>query len=274
MRLTVNLIAPNFGPRGHFKNWLRSTTSSVPLIRFRFVFAVIWLIYDLMDLISQGTQGSFWFYRDRTVPHQIVIFQVFLILCELSVVLGFKPRTSLLLACIFRALEAYLFPLNDFLYFCVTALLLAHFDDSFSEKKGKGQAWVRDVIVLETAWIYLSTVFLKLNPFWLSGGDLYARQMFHIASHNWLYPEFYKKWVTHILFNESLACAAVLFEFVLAVTLIYWCFGKQKKYASKLAAILVVLIHGFAALALNVWFFSASMIAQVIFLTSDKNEAK
>ena len=124
-------------------------------------------------------------------------------------------------------------------------------------------------MVWETAWIYFSTAFLKLNPFWLTGGDLYSRQMFQLSSHNWPYPMLYKTLVSGLQINAVLAWTAVVCEFSLAFVLAYWCLGgKRKRWVSGLAMALVILIHGFAAFIMNVWFFSASMIAQVICLTA------
>ncbi|MEO5969885.1 MAG: hypothetical protein ABIQ95_08155 [Bdellovibrionia bacterium] len=275
----MNSIAHKFGIKESFKNWLQDTDSSYAVTRFRKVFAAIWLTYDLIDLTLGGSQAPFWFYADRTVTHQIVACQVGLILCELSLLFDFKPRRALVLAFLLRGFEAYLFPLNDYIYYCVTALLLAHFDSSFLGKKGQGQVWVRDLMVWETAWIYFSTAFLKLNPSWLTGGDLYSRQMFQISSHNWPYPSFYKNLVSGLPMNAILAWMAVAGEFSLALVLGYWCLaGKRKHRVSLVAGALVISIHGFAAIMMNVWFFSASMMAQVLFLTSgkisDENQSK
>jgi len=269
MRFIVNSIVYKSGMKTRFKSWLQVTTPSLGMMRFRFAFAAIWLTYDLVDLIWGGTQAPFWLYSDRTAPHQIAALQIGLVLCELSVLLGFHPQKSLLLAFFLRAFEAWIFPLNDFLYYIVTALLLAHFESSFLGEKGKAQLWVRQVLVLETAWIYFSTALLKLNPSWLSGGDLYSRQMFQISSHAWPYPMFYKTLSSGLPLNAVLAWSAVVGEFSLALLLGYWCLGgKRKRGVSGMATVLVILIHGFAAVALNVWFFGASMIAQVSFLTA------
>jgi uncharacterized membrane protein YphA (DoxX/SURF4 family) len=95
---------------------------------------------------------------------------------------------------------------------------------------------------------------------WLSGGHLFVRLRYLIVAYDWPYP--------HALARcaESLPCDAVLAwcgagaELLLGILLAA---GVARRYVVPLA----VGIHLFGALALNVFFFGASMVAQVALLS-------
>jgi hypothetical protein len=255
-----------------FRRWVEKTTSASPLVRFRIAFAAIWLVYDILDVALGGTRGSFWSVGDPSSLRILLGSQLSLIAIEAALLIGWRPRLMAFLAFAARAFEARLFMLNDFLYYCVAALLLANARTAGSLRKGPAEAqvpaWPRDVFVLQTAWVYFATALLKLNTPWLSGGDLYVRQNYLAAAHHWLYPGFYARWISGLGFNSTLAWMACFFELTLSVVLLlWWLKPKHRPLTGRLATALVVGIHGFAALALNVYFFGASMISQVALLT-------
>jgi len=250
---------------------LHQRISRRPLIRLRIAFALIWLIYDGLDVYWGATHTIL--LSDVPIP-SLLWTQCFLILTELFILVGFKPRFFALIAFLLRAIEFQIFPLNDFLYFCVSALLLSQCDCSSERgsdlKLIPARAWPRNIFVLQLAWIYFSSALLKLNPSFLSGGDLFVRQNYTFAAFNWPYPQFYRIWISSLSGNAVLAWVGVAAEFSLAFTLLAWLKRPQHRSRLRILAVGLALgIHGFSALSLNVFFFGASLLAQVWFLTTD-----
>jgi hypothetical protein len=98
---------------------------------------------------------------------------------------------------------------------------------------------------------------------------LSSRQMLHFSTHAWPYPAGYTAFMSNLKVNSVLAAIAVFAEFLLGFLLIFGCYFKKKQvWIRRSIRTLCISIHVFAALALNVWFFGFSMIAQIIFLTA------
>jgi hypothetical protein len=251
--------------------WLNSTCRRTPLIRFRIAFALIWLSYDILDLFFGGTRGFFWAARGSTISNDLAVIQVILIFCQLGMIFGPNVRAFTLAAFAARGFECLIFHLNDFFYYSVTALILSQCDCDKPKTPGASdltaRAWPRDIFILQTAWIYFATALLKLGPTFLSGGDLFVRQTYMEAS-GWPYPEFYRNWIATLSHDSILAWLGVLGEMSLSIVLFAWLYFKTQRRWLRWAAISIVVgIHSFGALCLNVFFFSLSMVAQVIYLT-------
>src|SRR5262249_52087033 len=176
-------------------SWLERTTPARPLALFRMTFALLWLFYDVLDVALRGTANQISWLRalDGRLPPGLPILQAGLIGCELLLLIGIRPRAAALSAAAFRAAEAWIIPLNDFLYYIVTILVLAWVDPevrplSFPRKDDMTRAWPKDLLVWQAAWIYFATAFLKLNPQWLSGGHLFVRHHYLASTHGWPYP--------------------------------------------------------------------------------------
>ncbi len=254
-----------------FKRWSIKTTSNKSLIYFRIVFASIWLIYDLIDVSTSETLKISWFYHLPVPANFTIGLQIFLITLEIGLLLGWYPRTLAFGVFLARASFAYFFTLNDFFYFSAAALLLSVSDSGGLPKKTKQVlAWPRDLFILQTGWIYFASSLLKLNPAFLSGSDLFVRHNYEISVLPIYYPEFYRSFVSTLWGNSILSGFAVVMEMSLALTLFSWfLFPTQRKKLHCLALILVIGIHGYAAYAFNVFFFGASMIAQVGFFSKE-----
>ena len=240
-----------------FNFWIKETISNRPLKIFRIVFAAIWLVYDLLDFSFGELSRNF--VVDANPPlHALAICQVLLIICELGLLLGWRARFFAFLCFGFRFWEASFFDLNDYFYFCTTALILSQCEIS-NGKNAQTPKWSRDVLIIQTGWIYFASALLKLNPLWLSGGDLFTR--FRILSFDlgWLYPEFMKKMVFSMPFDSALAWFTVIAEFGIAILLF-------TRWSKRTLFILTMGVHLTAALTLNVWFFGASLISQVVIL--------
>jgi hypothetical protein len=242
--------------RARIERWAAQTVPGGPVARFRVAFAGIWLLYDALDLAYGGTAVQQWI---GLTPHPVPLLaaiQVGLIAAEAALLVGVRPRVSALAAFALRALEAYLFfRLNDFYYFCVIALILAH----CRMDGGDEPRWPVDLLLWQTGWMYFATASLKLSRVWLSGGHLFVRHAYLASAHDWPYPTFYRTFVSTLAGNAVLAWAGVALEFTLA----YLIFSRRSK---RLAVAAAIGVHGFAAVALNVWFFGASMTAQVALL--------
>jgi hypothetical protein len=254
-----------------FASWVTKTTSNKSLIYFRMAFAGIWLIYDLIDIWTSATLKIIWFYH-LPVPANLVFgLQILLITFEIGLLLGWYPRTLAFGAFLARAYFASFFTLNDFFYFSIAALLLSVSDSSGSVKEPKQVlAWPRDLFILQTGWIYFASAFLKLNPAFLSGSDLLVRNRYAISVLPIYYPEFYRSLVSSLSGNSFLSWCAVIMEMSLALSLFSWLlFPAQRKKLHYLALALAIGIHVYAAYGLNVFFFGASMIAQVGFLSKE-----
>jgi hypothetical protein len=247
-----------------FKAWVAADAPAAPVARFRVAFAAIWLVYDLLDLWTCGTARiDDWLGTGS--PPGLVALQAALIACELAVVVGAPARLvpgAMLVAAVLRAIEwnTYL-RLNDFAYFAVTALILAHARAPSREpsRDAVGPRWPRDVLVWQAAWIYFATGLMKLNPTWLSGRHLYVRLEYLRTAFGWHYPEMAIRCADSLPCDAALAWCGVGAELLLAALLVL-------RPGRRLVAPLVVGIHTFGALATNVWFFGPSLIAQVTLL--------
>ncbi len=228
--------------------------------RARRYFAGLWLAYDVVDLVLGGTDhASSWLPHSRV--GSIVVVQVLLIVCGAALVGDRRPYVFGLLAVAARLFEAYVFHLNDFYYYAVIMLLLAHGDGTPFDKRHdpKHPLWVRWALLAELGWIYISTGVLKLNVVWLSGGHLFARTQYLIHALDWPYPRALESAFASLRVLGTLSWLAVLAELTLGV-----CLWLRRPYW--LGVTLAVAIHTFAALVTNVWFFSASMIGLVAIL--------
>ena len=245
----------------------QSLIPAYPLVVFRIAFASIWLTYDVLDLWLHGTEGYFLKNWTPALHFELLGVQLVLILFEIVFLSGYRPQLMALVLFLARGFEAWLFHLNDFFYFCVVALIFTQIAPD-SDHQDKAPAWPRDVLVWQTAWIYFASAVLKLNPAFLSGGDLYVRQNYLARALDWPYPAFYTRWISTLHGNAVLAWLGVAAEFALAAALAGWwfCPGKRTIFR-RLAIILGLAVHGMGALALNVFFFGASMVSQVVLTT-------
>lgn len=247
------------------RRWFDHEIDAPGLLWFRSVFGLVWLTYDLCDLLCAGTAiCSYWPSSVFGAPYSLQLLQLGLIACEVAMIRGSYAVGAPLLAAALRAVEAYWFLwLNDFYYFIVVALLLSQVPPGAAWKKRPAAArlpgWVRDALRWQTAWIYLATGTLKLNTAWLSGGHLQVRQAYLAEVVGWPYPRALVPWLTHLPVNAGLAWAAAVSELTLGVLV---AMGRPAPVILALAAG----IHAYGALGTNVWFFGASMVAQVALL--------
>jgi hypothetical protein len=223
-----------------FRSWVAAESSAAPLVRFRVAFGAIWLAYDLTDVLGSGT-------------------------ARIHNWLGTTAPPVLLLAALLRAAEwqTYLH-LNDFAYYAVTALILAH-----ARAPGgllgmpladmRAPRWPRDVLVLEAAWIYFATALMKTNPTWLSGKHLFVR-LEYMRALGWPYPDVVERCADSLRCDGALAAMGVLAELTLAGLLVL---HPRRRLVTPIA----LGIHVVGALATNVWFFGPSLVAQVALLT-------
>ncbi len=254
-----------------FQGWVTRRIPGRDLMRFRTGFALIWVIYDCIDFATGQTQGFINGMMPGSGAGLFDLIQVALIACGWMVVLGVRARVFLFVGVLLRLSEACFFQLNDFLYQAVVASILCGLDfDGTRKDPGSVSAWPRQVLVLQTAWIYLASAVLKLNPSFLSGGDLYVRHQHQLAVSSLPYPDFFRNGVSALTVNQGMAWATVIFELALPLMLLAGNFGKHPKRGFRWAALgLAILIHGYAALGLNVFFFSASLLAQIYFLSRE-----
>ncbi|MBI3295751.1 MAG: hypothetical protein HYZ71_13580 [Deltaproteobacteria bacterium] len=256
-----------------WRRWVGETTDHNPYIALRIGFALVWLTYDLMDLFYGGTQGVLWLVPDQTFHRAIQLSQLGVIFCEVGLLIGWRARWFAVGALLARGLEAYIFPLNDFLYYCVSVFLLAQSECSNADRGKAVRIWPRDVFVIETAWIYLSTALMKVNTEFLSGGDLYVRQNYLATARDWWFPDLYRQWIAALSHNAILAWMGVIGEAALGAVLVAWWFWPRHRRVFFLAALgLTSAIHAFGAAMCNVFFFSASMIVQVGCLTHTRRQ--
>jgi len=233
-----------------FSAWIMESTESRSLKKFRIIFAMIWLCYDVLSL-AFGEMDHFVWSLQNPAHGELAVCQGLLIITEIGLLLGWRARTFAFLCFGLRYWETTVVPLNDFYYYCSTALILSVCgianDDGPEVAK-----WPKDVLILQTVWIYFATALLKLNSLWLSGGDLDVRFR-------------YQRLMTSQSLNAALAIATVVIEFTIAL-LLFSLWKNPEKGGRRLRQFLLLLVigvHVFAAFALNVWFFGASMIAQV-----------
>ena len=222
--------------------------SALPLVRFWF--AALWITYDLIDLFSHGTADILWTTDASDGPLRAL--QAALIVGQLCILLGISSSLACVACFLLRLAEARLFfGLNDFYYYCVIILPLAF--------AGEKRAWTRKFLLAQLAWIYFATATLKLNSDWLSGGHLFVRQNYLAAIQGWPYPAWYRSWFLTLQGCSWLARIGVAAEFFLAALLV------TRRWPRSTTA-LAISVHLFAALALNVWFFGASMALGVALL--------
>jgi len=253
-----------------FKNWCQTEIPARPLRALRNAFAAIWLVYDLIDLTTGQTAKNAFILGMNLDPNWLKSSQVITILCEVGILLGWQSRWFLLGACVSRAWLGTIYSLNDFLYFTVVALLLAQADcDAGVEMTPR---WPRDLLLLQTTWMYFCSSLLKMNPDFLSGGDLYARGNYVARALPFFYPKFYVSWLGHMSFDSALAWTAVAIELLLAILLLLLTCRFHNRGLRNLILVLTLAVHIFAAYAYNVFFFGASLIAQVYFLTLSRAE--
>jgi uncharacterized membrane protein YphA (DoxX/SURF4 family) len=248
--------------REALRAWVARDEPALRLSRFRQAFALIWLSYDVLDLSFSGTAFCADWLGALTLgpPRGLMVVQAGLAACELALLLGFAIPLAALGAVALRAYQAFTyFQLNDFFYYTVIATFLV-----FSAPEGERGAparvpsWVRETLVWQTGWIYVATALLKMNPAFLSGGHFLVRHGYLVQA-GWPYPAFLRPWLESLAVNQALSVLTVLAELGLGLLLLL---GRGRR----LAIALVLGIHVFAALAVNVWFFGASMIAQVVLL--------
>lgn len=243
-----------------FATWVAAREPAAPLQAFRVAFAAIWLTYDLCDLLLAGTaRCRNWGAFVLGVPHGLQALQLGLIACELLLLRNLRAREALVLACALRLAEAQLFlHANDFWYFTVVAAILAQ---APWEAMGRGAAaptWVRSLVLMETGFIYLATAVLKLGPSWLSGAELHAR-MGLLVERGWPFPAPVRACALQLSCDAALAWIGLGGEFVLAGLLL-------SRRGRPLALLAALGVHGMGALATNVWFFGASMLATTYLL--------
>ncbi|NNN06766.1 MAG: hypothetical protein HKL90_12775 [Elusimicrobia bacterium] len=242
-----------------FRAWTSAEVDGGGVRRFRIAFASIWLSYDVCDFLFKGTASCL--ALGITTPHTLRLgaLQLALIAVEAGLLYGRRARLCAFSAFVLRAAEAYwFFPLNDFYYFSVVALILSQ---CRLEPGAPESAWSRDTLLLQMAWIYFSTALLKTSRVWLSGGHLFVRHAYLLASRGWPYPAPYRALVSTLTGNAILASLGVLGEFTMAALLVL-------RGPRRATVALCVALHGFAALTLNVWFFGASVVAQVVLLSA------
>jgi hypothetical protein len=127
-------------------------------------------------------------------------------------------------------------------------------------------AWPRDVLLAQAAWMYFATALLKTSAVFLSGGHMFVRHQYLLVACGWPYPAFYRAFVSTLPGNALLARGAILGELALAGMI-------ALRAPKRLTVALSLCVHGFAAVACNVFFFGASMVAMVAFLTPDRRRA-
>jgi hypothetical protein len=225
--------------------------------RARRCFAGVWLVYDIIDTLAGAVEHS----RDW-MPHPtnlaLAATHTVLIACGVQLVLDHRPFVFGAIATGARLVETHFYGLNDFFYYAILMLLMAHGEGGPFER-GKKPLWVRHALLAQLAWVYFATAALKLSADWLSGGQLFARTGYLVRGFDWPYPSRLYQAFQSMHFCAILACLAVGSEFLLAFVLAtrrpYW-----------LGVVLVVGIHTFAMVVTNVWFFSVSNIVIVVLL--------
>jgi len=259
-----------------FEAWVAADTRGLPMVQFRTAFAAVWLVYDFLDLTLHATERlRNWASLEPTLG--LAGLQAGLVVCELVMLLGAPlgaVRPAMALAAALRGAEWFFyFRLNDFAYYAVTALLLAHTRATGSVFGAARPAsdrpslpsmiprWPVDVLLFETAWIYFATGLMKLNDTWLSGRHLWVRLQYLGMAHDWPFPTLFHRCADSLPCDSVMAYMGVGGELTLALLL--------AARARRLFVVLLALgIHGFGAIGTNVWFFGPSLIAQVFFLSA------
>jgi hypothetical protein len=252
--------------------WVARETAGWNLRAFRIAFAAIWLLYDSLDLAGSST-ARLVDWSAIKAPARLASTQAGLIVCELCLVLVGGRWVLPVGACavILRAVELSHYHLNDFAYYIVTMAVLAHTrgpgllawrDRAGEAGEERAARWPRDVLVWQVGWMYLATGLLKLNPSWLSGGHLLVRFRY-LAALDWPYPTFIRHCTDSLGCDHALAIAGATAELGLGVLLLL-------RPERRIVLPLAIAIHGFGALMTNVWFFGASLVAQVGLLAESR----
>ena len=164
----------------------------------------------------------------------------------------------MLYAAALRAAELYrYYDLNDYAFAAVTMLLLAHAEGGpFASGR---PTWVRDALRVELAWIYFATAVLKMSSAWLGGGEIFVRSMHLARAHAWPYPGFVLAVLRSREADGLLAWLGLAAELTIAVVYV-------RPGLRKIGVPIAIGLHAFGALIVNVWFFSAAMIAAAVTL--------
>ncbi|MCL2450694.1 MAG: hypothetical protein FWD17_17240 [Polyangiaceae bacterium] len=241
-----------------FAAWVDAPDAAGGIAAFRRAFAGIWLVYDTFDVAAGTTErAAFW------LPHlpspDLAVVQLVLVVCGLALVFGRHVWPAGMIAAVARGTEAFAFyPLNDFFFGSIVYLLLAH-SEGGPFARAAPPRWVRDVLLLELAWVYAATGMLKLSPDWLDGGHLFVRTRYLAQGAHWPYPAPLAHALSSLETDAVLAKIGASGELALAGVV----FARRPYW---LAVALAVSIHGFGTVVTNVWFFSATMIAAVALL--------
>ncbi len=98
------------------RRWFDHDSDDPGLLWFRSAFGLVWLAYDLCDLLCSGTAiCSYWPSGVFGAPYSLQLLQLGLLACEVAMICGSYALIAPLLAAALRALEAWWFlRLNDF----------------------------------------------------------------------------------------------------------------------------------------------------------------
>jgi hypothetical protein len=244
--------------RDRIEGWLGREDRDRSVARFRRVFAGIWVVYDSIDLLLGATEHARnWFPHPRETG--LIAIQLALVVCGVQLLRERRTYAFAMIAAALRLLEGLaFFNLNDFYFYSITMLLLAHGDGGPFEQ-GKRPLWVRHALLVELGWIYFATALMKMNPDWMGGGHLYVRTEYLSRALGWPYPTPLRAAFQSLAVDAVLARLAIAAE--LALALVLWA---RRPYW--LGVLLVVCIHAFGTIVTNVWFFSASTITAVVLL--------
>jgi hypothetical protein len=245
-----------------FVRWVSAEMPRRTLVRFRVAFALVWLVYDGLDLAAGGT-ASAWSLSPVGPPPALAALQIALIGTELLILVGWRVELAALLAATLRGLEASLVPLNDFYYYIVVAVILSRARVSAPDRDEPAPEqvpqWPRDLLLFQMAWIYGCAALLKLSPDWLSGDHLWVRHQLLREVGTVAYPAFYGRCVESLACDAWLARLGVISEGAIALLL----FLRRPRI---LILALALGIHGFAAATMNVFFFGISVFLQLALL--------
>lgn len=225
-------------------------------------FFAIWALYDILDALFKGTASAFWLSDPRsasiitTLQFALIVVQIAAVVLTINGRLGSVfCRALIAAAALLRAVESFgFFGLNDFYYYCITAFILVQ----FHVEGLRATVWPRRVLLYQTAWMYLATALLKMNPAWLSGDHLWVRFGYVTGTLHLSGP--WAGVLSDMRVDRALALFGSCMEFAMGIALLL----RAPRWA---CLSLAVAIHGFAALTVNVFFFGASMIAQVWFVS-------
>ncbi len=247
-----------------YRRWLDAEIPAKKLNVFRTVFALVWLTYDICDVLFDGTwtcKNLLQRLSSDVSPARPV--QCLLVVCELGMLSGRFPVVFCLAAAGLRFYQANTYYwLNDFFYFGLTALLMAiaYFEaDDLSRSPTRVKAWIVDVMRGQLGFIYVATAVMKLNPSWLSGSHLHVRVSYLHKAFDWPYPDVFLRCMSDKPCASAHAWTAVVLELLLGVLVAGGRFPR-------LSLLMAVAIHGFAVFTTNVWFFGASIVAHVALL--------